>query len=154
MPVGGAPPTPTKKTICFVGVENKSAEELCDFKDQLCEIINSRINQSGAFQPISPRFVQVALGKLRLRPEELFLPDNRRQLQALLEREGHPFDYLLFARLTSGTTQNNSSTQRDYLLTLELVNVHTGDPCATESATIRKGYHKSHLGKLANYGVH
>jgi hypothetical protein len=152
IPTGGVPPAIPKK-ICFVGVENQSAEELCDFKDQLCEIIDNRIVQSGAFQPVSRRFVQEALRELRLRPEELFVPAKQRMLIDLLERGGHPFDYLLFAKLNSGTTQNNSSTQRDYLLTLELVDLHTGGTCK-EFATIRKGYHKSHLGKLANYGVH
>ena len=41
--------------------------------------------------------------------------------------------------------------QRDYLLTLELVNFETGKT-EKESAEIRKGYHKSRLGKLRNYG--
>ena len=64
--------------------------------------------------------------------------------------EGQPFDYLLFAKLTSGTTEKNANYQRDYLLTLEMVNVNTGD-FDKESATIRKGYHRSRLGKLRNY---
>src|SRR5262249_1272306 len=106
VPAGGAP-QPGVKRVCFVGVENKSSEEMGDFKEQLCEVIDNYIVQSGAFQPISRRFVQSALREARLRPDELFLPANQRRLLAVLEQQGQPFDYLLFASLTSGTTRNN-----------------------------------------------
>ena len=58
-----------------------------------------------------------------------------------------PFDYLLYAKLTSGTTQQNGDYQRDYLLTLELVNIHNGE-FLKESAKLRKGYHHSWLGRM------
>ena len=54
--------------ICFVGVENKSAEEIGDFKDQLYQVIDSRILESHVFQPISQRFVEAGLMEARLRP--------------------------------------------------------------------------------------
>jgi hypothetical protein len=147
-PAGGTLPGP--KRICFVGLENKSAEELGDFKDQICQIIDTRIVESKAFQPISPRFVAVGLKETRLRPEELFMPANQRKFLAVMEQQGQPFDYLLFANLTSGTTTSNKDFQRDYLLTLELVNIHTGEP-DKESATIRKGYHKTRVGAWTKY---
>lgn len=142
-PAGGAPGA---KRVCFVGVENKSAEELGDFKEQLTEVIDNRIVESGSFAPVSRRFVQAGLRETRLRPDELFLPDNRARFLAVMQSQGQPFDYLLFASITSGTTRDNGSFQRDYLLTLELVNVQTGAP-DKESATLRKGYTKSHFGK-------
>ena len=73
-----------------------------------------------------------------------------RLFTAVLERNGAPLDYLLYAVLTSGTTKRNSSTQRDYDLTLELVNVHTG-VTDKQSAEVRKGYHKTAAGKVWNY---
>jgi hypothetical protein len=149
VPAGGVP-EPMPKRICFVGVENKSAEELCDFKDQIVEVIDNRIVESKVFQPLSRRFVEAGLREARVRPDELFLPINQRRFQAVMEQQGQPFDYLLFASLTSGTTRNNGDYQRDYLLTLEMVNIHTGEP-DKESATLRKGYHTSRLGKWANY---
>ena len=39
---------------------------------------------------------------------------------------------------------------RDYLLTLELVNIQTGEP-DKEHATIRKGYHKTRVGAWKKY---
>lgn len=140
------------KRICFVCVENRSAEEIGDFKEQVYEIIDSHISESGVFQPVSKRFVDAALMETRLRPDQLFLPNNRRMFAAALEDVGQPFDYLLFAKITSGTTGSNGDYQRDYLLTLELVNIQTGD-FDKESATLRKGYHKSALGKIKHYGL-
>lgn len=141
---------PAVKRICFVGVENKSSEELGDFKDQICEIIDTRIVESKMFQPISRRFVHAGLMASRLRADELFLPAQQRQFLAVMEKQGQPFDYLLFATLTSGTTKSNGDYQRDYLLTLELVNLQTGTP-DKESATIRKGYHQTKIGKMMSY---
>ena len=85
--------------------------------------------------------------EIRCRPDALILPANQRQLQAELERADQPFDYLLFAQVTSGTTEVNGDYQRDYQLTLELLDVHTGVPMK-ESALLRKGYHQSYLGKF------
>lgn len=138
--------------VCFIGIENKSAEELLDFKDQLYERIDSQINGSANFRSISRRMVDAALIETRLRPDSLFLPDNRAAFAAVLGRQGTPVDYLLYATITSGTTDRNRSTQRDYVLTLEMINLHTGD-YLKESAKIRKGYHKSRAGKWWNFGL-
>jgi len=142
------PPAP--KRICFVCVENRSIEELGDFKEQIYEQIDSQILQTPMFDPVSRRFVDAALYETRLRPDSLFLPENMRLFMAALEQQGQPFDYLLYAKLTSGTTESNHGYQRDYLLTLEMVNVHTGQ-YDKESAKVRKGYHHSRAGKWMNY---
>jgi hypothetical protein len=136
--------------ICFVGVENRSSEEIGDFKDQIYDHIDTQIINSRRFHPISKRFVDAALMESRLRPEELFVPQHARQFAATLERAGQPIDFLLFARITSGTTRSNRDYQRDYQLTLELVNLHTGD-YDKESALIRKGYHQTRVGKWKHY---
>jgi len=138
------------KRICFVCVENCSIEEMGDFKEQVYEQIDTQILQAPMFEPINRRFVDAALRESRLRPDSLFLPENMRLFTAVLEQQGQPFDYLLYAKLTSGTTEKNNSTQRDYLLTLEMIDVHTGR-YDKESAKVRKGYHKSRIGKWRNY---
>ncbi|MEL6110543.1 MAG: penicillin-binding protein activator LpoB [Planctomycetota bacterium] len=139
-------------TVCFIGIENKSAEELGDFKDQLVERIDSQINANSGYRGLSRRLVQTALKASRLRPDELFLPAQRQMFAAALGEHGSPVDYLLYATITSGTTDRNRSSQRDYVLTLEIVNLHTGD-FLKESAEIRKGYSKTRAGKWWNYGV-
>lgn len=138
--------------VCFIGIENKSAEELVDFKDQLYERIDSQINAGQAFRSINRRLVDAALLETRLRPDSLFLPANRSAFAAVLGRQGTPVDYLLYATITSGTTDRNKSTQRDYVLTLEMVNLHSGD-YIKESSKIRKGYHRSRGGKWWNFGL-
>lgn len=145
---GPAPAAPPKK-ICFVGLENKSSEELGDFKDQIVQIIDAKIVQSGTFQPISMRFVQRGLQEARLRPDDLFMPDRRRVFQGVMEQSGQPFDYLLFATITSGTTKGNGNFQRDYLLTLEMIDIQTGNP-TKETAEVRKAYHSSRTNMLLN----
>lgn len=139
------------KRICFIGVENKSVEEMGDFKEQVYELIDTAIEHSETFQPISYRYVKAGLDQCHMRPEQIMSPDGMGNFQTAMAQQGQPFDYLLYAKLTSGTTyKNTSDKQRDYLLTLELVNVHTGD-YDKESAKVRKGYHKSTIGKWMNY---
>lgn len=152
-PVGHSesPVVPVKR-ICFVGVENKSIEELGDFKDQIYQQIDAKIVESSGFDAVSRRYVQEALRVSRLRPDSLFIPDNMRTFTAVLEQHGQPVDYLLYATVTSGTTQNNHSKQRDYTLTLELVDVHSGS-YDKQNATIRKGYHKTAAGKWWHFGL-
>ena len=135
--VGG--PAAQPPHICFVGVENRSAEEMGDFKEQLYEHIDGHITNSGVYHLVSKRFVDAALRDTSLRSDELFLPKNRRAFAQSLEQQGQPVDYLLFAKVTSGTTRKGRDMQRDYVLTLELVNVQTGE-YDKESATIRKKY--------------
>ncbi|MCP4783832.1 MAG: penicillin-binding protein activator LpoB [Fuerstiella sp.] len=139
------------RNVCFVGVENRSIEEVGDFREQIYEHIDALIGQSDQFRMISRRYVEAAMAECRCRPDVLVLPEKQRQLQAVLERTDQPFDYLLFAQITSGTTTSNKSYQRDYVLTLELLDIHSGESLK-ERATLRKGYHKSKLGELRHYG--
>jgi hypothetical protein len=143
-PGGQLPPGP--KRICFIGVENKSAEEIGDFKEQIYECIDSKILESGTFQSVSRRYVDAGLRETRLRPDQLFIPANMRMFQGYLEQQGQPFDFLLYATLTSGTTRENKNYQRDYLLTLELVEVATGQ-YDKQSAEISKGYHHTAISR-------
>jgi hypothetical protein len=142
---------PPNRRICFVGVENKSAEEIGDFKDQIYEAIDTKMLECNSITAINMRFVQAALRQLRLRPDDLFLPDNMRSFAAILEKEGQPVDALLFATITSGTTKSNKDYQRDYMLTLQLVDIRSGETLK-ESAELRKGYNRSMWAKLKNMG--
>jgi len=137
---------PPKMHVCFVGVENKSAEEIGDFKEQIYECIDSKLLESSTFLPVSRRYVEAGLSQARMRPDQLFIPDNQRMFAAIMEQQQTSFDYLLFAKITSGTTRENKDYQRDYLLTLELIDIRTGDH-DKQSATISKGYHHSWISR-------
>ncbi len=142
-------PGPPPLRVCFVGVENKSSEEMGDFKEQVYQQIDTRIVQSQVFQPISRRFVEAGLHQTGLRPDNLFIPENMRTFSVAMEQMGQPFEYLMYATLTSGTTQSNKDYQRDYLLTLEMVNVRTGQ-YDKESAQLSKGYNVSAGAKISH----
>jgi Peptidoglycan-synthase activator LpoB len=142
---------PGKKRVCFMGVENKSAEELGDSREQIYDLIDTHLNESEQFQLISKRFVDAGLKECSLRPDDLFIPANQRMFGAAMEQMEQPVQYLLFAKVTSLSTHSNGDSQRDYQLVLELVDSQTGES-DKESATIRKGYHKSKLSKLKHYG--
>jgi hypothetical protein len=138
-------PAPGKR-ICFVGVENKSAEDIGDFKEQISEIVDQRILASQVFQTLNRRYVDAGLRDARLRPDQLMVPEQMRAFADRMEHQGQPIDYLLYATITSGTTQANRDYQRDYLLTLELVDVRTG-AYDKQSAELSKGYHHSRLSR-------
>lgn len=141
-----------RKRICFVGVENKSAEEIGDFREQIYQKIDTCINESQEFEVITRKYAEAGLRQCGLRPDDLFVPGNRRMFTAAMEQLEQPFDYLLYATITSGTTKSNDKDyQRDYLLTLELIHMESGKS-DKESAELRKGYHKTKLGKLKHYG--
>ena len=109
----------TRKKICFVGVENKAREEIGDFREQIYQKIDNCINTSESFEVIHRKFVEAGLRQCGLRPEDLFVPNNRRNFVAVMEQLQQPFDYLMYATITSGTTKSNhKDDQRDYLLTL------------------------------------
>ncbi|MFK7820196.1 MAG: penicillin-binding protein activator LpoB [Planctomycetaceae bacterium] len=144
------PPAGAGRRICFIGVENASAEEIGDFKNQIFEQIDSSISGANMYSLVSRRFVEAGLRQTRLNPQDLFLPANRRQFAGVMEQINSPIDYLMFAKITSGTTDSNGKDyQRDYMLTLELVDVHSGQ-YDKESATLRKNYASSLMGKARN----
>lgn len=140
---------PVRK-VCFVGVENLSSEPIGDFREQIYEHIDGAIGQSHHFRMISRRAVEAAMNDIRCRPASLVLPERQAELQSALGMD-QPFDFILFAKITSGTTRSNKDYQRDYLLTLELLDIHSKESLK-ESATLRKGYHKSKFGELRHYG--
>jgi len=127
--------------VAFVDLENKSAEELGDFREQIMQIIETVIENSNRYRMISRRFVQTALNECRIAPNQIMLPKYRRQFAQVLEQQNNPVDFVLYAVLTSGTTAGVRSTQRDYILSMELINVVTGD-LDKESARVRKEYQK------------
>jgi hypothetical protein len=52
----------------------------------------------------------------------------------------------MFAKLTSGTTRENRDYQRDYLLTLELIDLTSGEQ-DKQAASLSKGYHHSRISR-------
>ena len=139
-----------KRKVCFIALENASVEELGDFKEHIKSAILEGISQSEQFEIVSDRAVTAGLRALSLRADDLFMPENRRMFVGVMGQGGTPVNYLLFAKITSGTTESNRDTQRDYKLTLELIDTETFVPII-ESTPMRKEYNNSVKGKIGNW---
>ena len=139
------------RRVCFIEFENKTNEEIGDFKEQLQEIIDTKISESTSFATVSPRAVQGVLRSTGLRPDELFLKSNMAKLTAAMQEDEPPFEYIMFAKLTSGTTVDNIDKQKDYMLTLEMVNVNMPGDRLKESASISKEYMRSAKSKTKSF---
>ncbi|MCL2118919.1 MAG: penicillin-binding protein activator LpoB [Planctomycetaceae bacterium] len=139
------------RRVCFIELENKTNEEIGDFKEQLEEIIDTKISDSTSFTTVSPRAVKGVLRNTGFRPDDLFLPVNMATFSAAMQQEGAPFEYLLFGKLTSGTTVDNIDKQKDYMLTLEMVNVNFPDDRLKESTMLRKEYMRSARAKTKSW---
>jgi hypothetical protein len=128
-----------KLQIATLPVENASSEELGDWQEDVYEKIATSINQSERYVTINRRFVEEALRETRLRQTQLFLPKYRRAFLEALEASDNPVQLLLFPKLTTGTTRVESDSQRNYTLTLDLVDVESGKDYKV-SEQVRKAY--------------
>lgn len=128
-----------KLKIAFAGLENESGEALGSWHSQIETLITTSVNRSERFRTISSRYVTAGLKQLNIRVDDLFIKENQRRYAAVMEEQGQPLDCLLFAKINSAPTQSGQTSQVNYLLTLELVDVTTGDPIQ-ESALLRKEY--------------
>lgn len=142
---------PNKKRICFFGVTNKTNEDLGDFKDQITEVIDSTLASSDAVDTVTSKAVIPALRQTGMSPDDLFLPKNMSRLCMELEND-QPFDCLIFATLTSGTTVDNLDSQKDYTLSLEMVDVRNpGSDRIKVAKTVRKEYNKTAKAKVRGW---
>ena len=137
----------TKRKVCFVGVENAGGEELGDIRESLSETIRTMISQSDQFEVIDSRMVAAGLRETGLRVDDLLLPDKRSRFAAALGEMDSPFDYLLFAKVTTATTRDNADSQVKYTLTLDLTNIHTGSS-TRHTVELKKHYNRSVKAKL------
>lgn len=130
-----------QKKIAVMPVENKSAEELGDWRDQLYEVIATSVNASERFRTISPEFLRVALTEARVSGDEVYLPRGRRAIAQALEQKGAPIEMLLRTTITTGTTNpGQRESQRNYGLTLVLIDIETGEEVNRSMVRVRKEY--------------
>lgn len=130
-----------KLVIAFVGIENKSAEEIADARESSYDMIQSILVNSDVFTLLSRRFVEATLRESGVnRPEALFTQNGVDRFVENLRAKGMAPDYLLWGNFTSSTSQAEGVRERNYFLTLELVDAETGITESSESARIRKEY--------------
>jgi hypothetical protein len=86
--------------------------------------------------------VEAALRQTGLRPDEIFLGQGRQQFMLVLGSQGVTPDYLLWGTVTNLSTDGSNLREREYMLTMELVNAHTGLTEAKKTSKMRKEYKK------------
>lgn len=128
------------RKIAFVGIENRGAEELGDIRESTNQIIETVIFQAKRYDMIGQRYVEHGLQVNSMRAEDLFLHDGREKFVSVLRAEGQDPDYLLWAVYTTLSTTGEKERQRDYLLTLELIDARSGRLMQKETARVRKAY--------------
>lgn len=129
-----------KLKVVYMGLDNRTNEELGSWRDQINAIISNQINAAGSFIDIDyDLFVKPALREAGVGPKDLVIPKNFRAFAQVLERRDRPLDFLLFAQLTQGNTRAGPLRQSDYLLTLTLLNPETGVPIKA-AGDLRKEY--------------
>ncbi len=136
-----------KMTLAFVGLQNKSAEELRDFHDALYDNIASILVEEKLYTLISNEFVKAAMREAGIRsPEQLFLARYKEAFLGVLAKQGKIPDYLLWARVTSKTSEASGTfsdtRDRTYQMTLEMVNANTGETVASKQGTFSKRYER------------
>ena len=130
----------SKMLICFIDVENRSAEELGENKEAIYELIDTVIIESGTYANVSRRYVDAALRETGLRADEIFLAKGRSKFMAVLGREGVVPEYLLWGKTTTLSTGGSEINEREYMLTMEMVDAKTGMVDAKKTARVRKEY--------------
>jgi len=133
--------------ICFLDVENAGGEEMGDIRESLAETIRTMISKSEQFDMIDSRLVTAGLRETGLRIDDLLIPDKLDRFVAALGKMDAPFDYILFAKVTTATTRDNKDSEVKYSLTLDLVNVHTSKSIR-ETVDLKKHYNRSAKAKF------
>ncbi len=128
--------------VAFVDVINQTDRELGATRQDMIQVIETKINHFPGYKTVSSFYVGKALTETRLVVEDLFLKAKRDQFLRILEREKNPAEALLFAMVTSiRTIAARDTTQVNYRLTMELVDTATGENFK-ESTQVRKAYTK------------
>lgn len=139
------------RRICFVGLENRGAEEMTDTKLYVEEQLRTHIGSYPGFDVVNSWALESGLRECRLQPQELFEPRKMAQFSQVMGQQGQVVDYLLRATLTTQTTEQHIDSQRDYLLTLELVDVNSLSTVARAQQKISKDYNRSAKSKFTGF---
>ncbi|MCI0651735.1 MAG: penicillin-binding protein activator LpoB [Planctomycetes bacterium] len=131
--------------VAFIGIDNKSAEEMGDHEAAVYQRIGEVLVNAGYYRSISMRFINTAKRAAGLAdPEELFLREPRERFISVLQKEGQTPDYFIWGVLTSQTSKHSGvftkTKERRYRFDMEMVDAHTGEIVSQESHEVDKEY--------------
>lgn len=130
-----------KVMIAFVGVENRSSEELGEFRASMNNEITTALVNSRLYSMLSMRAVDAAKRESNIRSvDDLTVARPREAFLGVLNKDGQAPQYLLFGEVTSMTSSGNNSRERTYQLTLQLMDSSNGVIQTQKMVEMRKEY--------------
>jgi hypothetical protein len=132
-----------KPLIAFVGVDNKSSEELGEFRAAMNNEITTALVNSRIYSMISMKAVDAAKRQSGLRDaSDLTTAGPRDAFLSVLNKDGNPPQYLLFGEVTTMTSRGSDARERTYQLMLQLMDSSNGIIQSQKMVELRKEYTK------------
>ena len=130
-----------KVMIAFVGVENRSSEELGEFRASMNNEITTALVNSRLYSMLSMRAVDAAKRESNIRSvDDLTVARPRAAFLAVLNKDGQAPQYLLFGEVSTMTSSGNSAKERTYQLTLQMMDSSNGVIQTQKMVEMRKEY--------------
>jgi hypothetical protein len=130
-----------KVMIAFVGVENRSSEELGEFRASMNNEITTALVNSRLYSMLSMRAVDAAKRESNIRSvDDLTVARPREAFLGVLNKDGQAPQYLLFGEVTSMTSSGNNARERTYQLTLQMMDSSNGVIQTQKMVEMRKEY--------------
>lgn len=127
--------------VAFVGVENKSSEELGEFRPAINNEIETALVGSELYAMISMNAIDAAKRQSNLHNiSDLTTGDPRKAFLSVLNKDGQAPQYILFGEVTSMTSRGNSAKERTYQLKLQMMDSSNGVIQTQKMVEMRKEY--------------
>jgi hypothetical protein len=135
-------PAPGKKlVIAMLPIDNEGAEELGDIRAATYESAAQVVFDSGLFTMLDKDYIDTVVKKVGMRPKDLFLQEGIEKFLSVLRKDGKDPNYLLLTNYTTLSTGGVGGTsQRDYQMTMRLVDSGSGETVARKTTKVRKEY--------------
>jgi hypothetical protein len=129
--------------IAFLPIDNEGAEELGDRRAATYEAAAQAVFDSGLFTMLDKDYIDTVVKKVGMRPKDLFLQEGIEKFLSVLRTDGKDPSYLLMANYTTLSTDGSGGvSQRDYQMTMRLVDSSSGEVVSRVTEKVRKEYEK------------
>jgi len=130
-----------KPLVAFVGVENRSSEELGEFRAAMNNEVTTSLVNSRYYTMLSMRAVDAAKRESGIRSiDDLATARSREGFMSVLNRDGKPPQYLLAGEVTTMTSRGSYEKERTYQLTLQMWDSSSGVIQTQKLVEVRKAY--------------
>ena len=131
--------------VCFLGIENKGAEELGDHEAAIYDTVEEIFVNAQYYDVVSKRFVDTARRASGLRDaEQIYLQEPQERFLSVLKKEGLSPDYFLWGKMTTQTSKHrgliSKQKERRYRFSMEMIDVHSGLVVSKKSHDNIKAY--------------